>query len=115
MEKNHPIYNAVVPVFDQRDCDKARRICEKYSIPTWVDKEAGFEYVDNQNIPTYLQYNLNELEEDYIGFYISLLEKPEGSFNIVSIEEFKELAKTFNQEEDDTIESIIAMFKEAIK
>jgi hypothetical protein len=113
---DHPIYKAIVLVHDQEDCDVAREICLKYSLPVWKDIATGFEYVDYNDPddePTYLQYQHKHStrNDDNVGFYVDSIEDGIDNYNLVSIEEFEALANTLNPEYD-SIEDILSKLKE---
>lgn len=116
-----PIYKAIVLVHNQEDCDVARDICLKYSLPVWKDIDNGFEYVDyndpdddnNDDEPTYLQYQGKDSsrDDDSIGFYVDSIEDDIDDYNIVSIEEFEALANDLNPIYN-SIEDILSKMKE---
>ena len=118
---DHPIYKAIVLVHNQEDCDVARDICVKHSLPTWKDIAKGFDYVDyndpdddnNDDEPTYLQYQGKDSsrDDDSIGFYVDSVEDDIDDYNIVSIEEFIALANDLNPIYND-MEDILSKLKE---
>ena len=115
--KEHPIYKAIVLVHNQEECDVARDICLKYSLPVWKDIDNGFEYIeydDGDDDPTYLQYKdkASSRDDDSIGFYVDNLDgKDEDDYNLVSIEEFEALANNLNPIYN-SIEDILSKMKE---
>lgn len=113
-----PIYKAIVKVYNQEECDVARDICLKYSLPVWKDIDNGFEYIgydDDDNYPTYLQYRDEDSgrDDDSIGFYVDSLDddKDEDDYNLISIEEFEALANDLNPIYN-SIEDILSKMKE---
>lgn len=112
---DHPIYKAIVSVHNQEDCDVAREICLKYSLRVWKDIDSGFEYIEYDDGPTYLQYQGKDSsrDDDSIGFYVDSLEndKDEDDYKLVSIEEFESLANDLNPIYID-IEDILSKIKE---
>ena len=114
MKQKHPIFKAIVEVFNQKDCDVAREICERYELPMWEDVRLAFDYVDYEDDPTYLHYQSKEAasDDDHIGFYVDNLDKKdEDYFNIVSIEEFEALCEDYNPQ-FKSIEDILSTLKE---
>ena len=118
---DHPIYKAIVLVHNQEDCDVARKICLKYSLPVWKNIDNGFEYVDYNDPdddkyddePTYLQYQGKDSsrDDDGIGFYVDSFENDIDNYNIVSIEEFESLANDLNPIYND-MDDILSKLKE---
>jgi hypothetical protein len=114
MKKEHSIFKAIVQVDNQQDCDIAREICERYSLPTWNDVTLAFKYVDYGDNPTYLQHQPDDrtADEDHIGFYVDNLDgKDEDDYNVLSIEEFEALANDYNPQFDN-MEDILSTMKE---
>jgi hypothetical protein len=119
-KKQHPIFKAIVIVSNQEDCDRARELCERYSIPVWKeDINLAFDYVEYTGEPTYLRYQSERQadgDQDRIGFYIDGLydNDPSDNYNIMTLEQFQELANDYNPE-FNSIDDILAVFKQAIK
>ncbi len=115
MEKQHPIFKAIVEVSNQEDCNRAREICERYSLPLWEDIDLAFEYIEYDD-PTYLKYQSDKDTNDStrIGFYVDVLETSDGIRDVVTLEQFQELANNYNPE-FNSIDDILAVFKQAIK
>jgi len=114
MEQEHPIFKAIVEMYNQADCDIAREICERYSLPMWKNKGLAFDYVDYEDDLTYLQYQPKEdaPTEDNVGFYVDNLdEKNEDDYNIVSIKEFEALAEDYNPQ-NQSLDDILSKMKE---
>ena len=113
-EQQHPIYKAIVEVHNQEECDVARDICLKYSLPVWEEIDLGFEWIDyiDQGIPTYLHYDgkRDKSEKSRVGFFVDDMDDKD-KYNIMSIEEFEALANTLNPEYD-SIEDILSKLKE---
>jgi len=113
----HPIFKAIVTMYDQADCDIAREICERYELPVWNNIELGFDYVDyDDDDPIYLHYQTKEKadDNDHIGFYVDNMEEEDiDNYNIVSMEEFEALAEDYNPQ-FKTIEEILTLFKQNI-
>ena len=112
-----PIYKAIVKVHNQDECDVAREICLKHSLPVWEDIDLGFEYLeedDNYDVSIYLQYQdkASSSDEDHIGFYVDNIDDDDfDNYNRVSIEEFESLANDLNPIYND-IEDILSKLKE---
>jgi hypothetical protein len=109
---DHSIFKAAVEVFNQEDCDVAREICERYELPVWNNIDLGFEYVDYEGHGlTYLRYQTKEIAEDddHIGFYVDNMD--EDDYNIVSIQEFEELANDYNPQYK-SVDDILSKMKE---
>jgi len=115
MELQHPIFKAIVEMYNQTHCDIAREICERYELPMWKDVSLAFDYVDYEDDPTYLQYRAEDGDKDQIGFYVDNLdnldEEDKDDFNIVSIEEFEALAEDYNPQYK-SMEDILSKLKE---
>lgn len=112
-EEQHLINKAIVLVHNQEDCDVAREICLKYSLPVWEDIDNGFEYVDYDDEPTYLQYQGKDSsrDDDSIGFYVDSVDDDIDNYNIVSVEMFESLANNLNPIYNG-IEDILSKIKE---
>lgn len=110
-----PIYKAIVIVHNQDECDVARDICLKYSLPVWEEIDLGFEYIeeDDYDVSIYLQYKKDGRDDDSIGFYVDSLDddKDEDDYNLISIEEFEALANDLNPIYN-SIEDILSKMKE---
>lgn len=110
-----PIYKAIVLVHNQEECDVARDICVKHSLPTWKDIAVAFDHVEyDEDDPTYLQYqdDASSSDEDHIGFYVDNIDDDDfDNYNIVSIEEFEALANDLNPIYND-MEDILSKLKE---
>lgn len=109
-----PIYKAIVLVHNQDECDVAREICLKHSLPLWKDLDKAFEYIEYDDEPTYLHYQdkASSSDEDHIGFFVDGLDgKSEDDYNLVSIEEFEALANDLNPIYNG-IEDILSKLKE---
>lgn len=109
MDKSHPIFKAVVPVFNQKDCNNLRAICEKYELPMWKDVEEAFKYVDYEDDQTYLKYD-NDHDEDCRGFYVDNIDDPD-EYNEVSTAYFEELAEDYNPQ-FKSVDNILVKLKE---
>lgn len=112
---DHPIYKAIVLVHNQEECDVARDICVKHSLPTWKDIALAFDHVEyDESGPTYLQYQdkASSSDDNHIGFYVDNIDDEDiDNYNIVSIEEFIALANNLNPIYID-IEDILSKLKE---
>ena len=116
---DHPIYKAIVLVYNQEECDVAREICLKYSLRVWKDIDNGFEYVDyndphnDHDEPTYLKYQHKHStrNDDNVGFYVYSIEDGIDNYNLVSIEEFEALANDLNPIYND-MDDILSKLKE---
>lgn len=114
MKQEHPIFRAIVEMYNQEDCDVAREICKKYSVPIWKNEGLAFDYVDYEDDPTYLQYQPKDRadDEDHIGFYVDNLDtKDEDDFDIVSMQEFEALAEDYNPQYK-SVDDILSKLKE---
>lgn len=115
MKQEHPIFKTAVEVFNEKDCDVARDICERYELPIWKDVSLAFEYVYYENDLTYLQYQSKKdaADEDYIGFFVDNIdgEKNENEFKFISIEEFEALCEDYNPQFKN-MEDILSTLKE---
>ncbi len=113
MKKEHSIFKAIVEVSNQKDCDIARNICEKYELPMWKDVEEAFRYVDyddDEDKPTYLKYDELDDDPDRVGFYVDCVDD-EDEFNIVSITQFEEHADDYNPQ-FKSVDDVLAKLKE---
>lgn len=110
MENEYPVYNCAVHMKNQNDCDIAKEICKKYDLPIWKDKHA-FDWVDHGE--TYLFYKNTSISgNDEYEFYIDVIDPDDlEERNVVSIEEFEQLADQLNPEYD-SIEDILIKMKE---
>ena len=113
MKKEHSIFKAIVQVDNQEDCDIAREICERYSLPIWNDVTFAFDYVDyDDDSIIYLQHSLEDSDKNHIGFYVDNIDgKDEDDYNVLSIEEFEALANDYNPQFDN-MEDILSTMKE---
>jgi hypothetical protein len=110
IQLTEPVFKAIVLVNNQEECNVAKDICLKYSLPVWKDIEQGFKYMEYYDEPTYLKYQ-NDGDKGYIGFYVDCLDEPQSNYNIVSIEEFEALAEELNPQ-DYNIDDILSKMKE---
>jgi hypothetical protein len=111
---DHPIYKAIVLVHNQEDCDVAREICLKYSLPVWEEIDLGFEYIeeDDDDVSIYLRYRKDDRGDSHTGFYVDNLDGDDfDDYNRVSIEEFESLANDLNPIHID-INDILSKIKE---
>ena len=109
---DHPIFKAAVEVYDQTHSDKLKDICERYELPIWKETELGFEYIDDIDEDQYLKYCTNADDKDRIGFYIDTLdEENDEHLNIMSMEEFEELADNYNPQ-FKSVEDALSKIKE---
>ena len=109
-ERHEPVFKAVVHVTNQEECNIAKEICKKYSLPIWKDK-CAFDWVDHGE--TYLFYEntghngVNEYE-----FYIDIIDPDDfKEHDVVSMEEFEQLAEQLNPQYDG-IDDILSKIKE---
>ena len=108
---DHPIFKAAVEVYDQTHSDKLKDICERYELPIWKEVELGFEYMDDSE-DQYLKYIENPDDDRRIGFYIDTLdEENDEHLNIMSMEEFEELADNYNPQ-FKSVDDILSKLKE---
>ena len=111
MKQEHSIFKAAVEVYDQEHCDKMKDLCEKYEIPIWKDVEIGFEFMDDDE-DQYLKYCEFADDDHRVGFYIDTLdEENDEHLNIMSMEEFEELADDYNPQLK-SVDDILAKLKE---
>jgi len=111
MKQEHSIFKAAVEVYDQEHCDKMKDLCEKYELPIWKEVEIGFEYMDDDE-DQYLKYCENNTDDLRVGFYIDTLdEENDKHLNIMSMEEFEELADDYNPQLK-SVDDILAKLKE---
>ena len=112
MDTQHQIFKAAVEVYNQEHSDKLKDLCEKYELPIWKEVEIGFEYVDDDDVDQYLKYCTNANDKDRIGFYIDTLdEENDDDLNIMSMEEFEELADDYNPQ-FKSVEDALSKIKE---
>ena len=112
MNTEHSIFKTAVEMYDQKHCNIALEICERYSLPIWNNIELGFEYIDDDDVDQYLKYCTNADDKDRIGFYIDSLDDDEDDdLNIVSIEEFELLAEDYNPQ-FKSVDDILSKLKE---
>lgn len=109
-ERHEPVFKAVVHVTNQEECNVAKEICKKYDLPVWKDKHA-FDWVDHGE--TYLFYkNTSHDTDDCYEFYIDIIDPDDlEERNVVSMEEFEQLAEQLNPQYD-SIEDILIKMKE---
>jgi hypothetical protein len=109
---DHSIFKAAVEVFNQEDCDVAREICERYELPMWKDVDYVFDYEGyEEHDAIYLKYQSKEqtINDERIGFYVDNMD--EDDYNIVSIQEFEELANDYNPQYK-SVDDILSKMKE---
>jgi hypothetical protein len=109
-QRHEPVFKAVVLVNNQEECDIAKEICKKYDLPIWEDSHA-FDWVDHGE--TYLFYkNTSHGGDDDYAFYIDIID-PEDleERNVVSMQEFEQLAEQLNPQYDN-IDDILIKMKE---
>jgi hypothetical protein len=109
MNTEHSIFKTAVEVYDQKHCDIAREICERYELPIWKEVDLAFEYMDDDE-DQYLKYCENNPDDRRIGFYIDTLDE-EDDLNIMSMEEFEALADDYNPQ-FKSVEDALSKIKE---
>lgn len=112
----HLIFKTIVEVENQSDCDELRNICENHELPMWTNIDHAFAYMGDDSDKIYLQYQSKKetTNEDHVGFFVDTAEDyVKNNFNIVSIQEFEELAKDYNPKYD-SIDDILTLFKQNI-
>jgi hypothetical protein len=99
-EIQHPIFKAIVQVFNQEDCNRALNICTDHHLPMWKNVELAFDYINSDHSFTYFRYNskLSAALPENVGFFVDSLDSYEidiDEFNMMSIEEFEVLAEDY--------------------
>lgn len=113
MENVHPIYNYAVHMKNQNDCDLAKKLCKKYSLPIW-DRSDAFDYAGSESYLFCYDNNDGGGNINEYDFYVDRLsesELEEKGLNIVSIEQFEELAMELIPEYE-SVEDILHKLRE---
>lgn len=102
----HAVFKCAAVIENQADADRAKRICIDNDLPIW-DRKDAFEYTD--------------ADEDwylFLGgddeFYVDALDDLDD-LEVVSLSDFEKLAEDYCGDQYDSIEDILAVFKQAIK
>lgn len=108
----HAVFKCAALVENQADANKAKRICIDNDLPIW-DRRDAFDINDSDDDgENYLflggdnQFYVDVLDEDYLN---------DNNFNPVSLTYFQTLAEDYAGDQYDSIEDILAVFKQAIK
>tara|TARA_R110000868_G_scaffold81734_2_gene231116 strand:- start:920 stop:1282 length:363 start_codon:yes stop_codon:yes gene_type:complete len=111
-QRHEPVFKSAVHVTNQEECDALKALCIKYSLPIWKDK-CAFGILDHND--AYLFYaNAGHGHDDYC-FYIDIRDDQElEEYDIVSVEEFEQLAEQLSPEYD-SIDDILSKMKELNK
>ena len=57
MENNLTIFNVAVPMKDQPQCDRMKKLCIDYGLPYWGDEVAfSFDWSRNKNEEVFFEY-----------------------------------------------------------
>lgn len=97
---------------DQHDCDMAKKLCKKYSIPIWGRSDA-FAYAGDESYLFCCDGDSSTINE--YDFYVDSLTESDledRGLNTVSIQRFEELAIELNTPEYESVEDIINVMKE---
>jgi len=106
-ERHEPVFKALVHVNNQEECNIAKEICKKYSLPIWKDK-CAFDWVDGGDV--YLHYR--DTGYDDYAFYVDIIDPDDfKEHDVVSMEEFEQLAEQLNPQYDG-IDDILIKIKE---
>jgi len=106
-QRHEPVFKAVVLVTNQEECNVAKNICKTYNLPIWED-ESAFDYVDHEGV--YLFYKDTGCNDDNYAFYVDILNHEDlEERNIVSIEEFEQLANELNPQYNSVDDILIKM------
>jgi hypothetical protein len=108
-ERHEPVFKAAVHVTNQEECDILKDLCIKYDLPIWNDV-AAFDIVEHDD--AYLFYTDAGHGDDDYCFYIDIIDPDDlEERNVVSMEEFEQLAEQLNPQYD-SIEDILIKMKE---
>ena len=106
-KRNGPVFKAAVEVTNQKECNALKILCIKYDLPIWRSKEA-FDILDYD----YAHLFYGNYENDDWGFYVDVKDEDEiEELDVVSVEEFEELANDLNPQYDG-IDAILSKMKE---
>jgi hypothetical protein len=109
-DKKDPFFKSVVPVQDQKECDRLKQICIDYGIPYWLDS-CAFNYVETD--AHFYFSSMEDQEETPDGcFYIDIYYGDVDDNVIMTVDEFEELViSTYSS---ISIEEIIQTLKECL-
>lgn len=111
-QRHEPVFKAAVHVTNQEECDALKDLCIKYDLPIWDDK-AAFDIVDHDDAHLFYT-NASHGDDDYC-FYIDIVDDDVlDERDIVSVEEFEQLAEQLSPQYD-SIEDILSKMKELNK
>jgi hypothetical protein len=111
-QRHEPVFKAAVQVHNQEECDALKKLCIKYSLPIWEDN-CAFDIVDH-NAAHLFYTNAGHNDDDYC-FYIDIVDDDVlDERDIVSVEEFEELADQLNPQYE-SIDDILSKMKELNK
>ncbi len=106
-QRNEPVFKAAVCVNNQKECNALKILCIKYDLPIWKGKEA-FDMMDYD----YAHLHYRDAGNDDYCFYIDIVDEDNlEELNIVSVEEFEQLANDLNPQYDG-IDDILSKMKE---
>lgn len=105
----HPIYKSAVLMKNQKECNQAKKLCIKYELPIWEEKNAFDIAKGHKN---YLFFYQNLYDNGY-HFYVDILADYELTpLNIISLEEFEALCEELSPQAEQDINDIISTIKE---
>ena len=106
-QRHEPVFKAAVEVHNQEECDALKELCIKYSLPIWED-DCAFDMVEYDEVHLFYK-NVSHDEDDDWCFLIDIME--DEDINIVTVEEFEELADQFNPQYK-SVDDILSKMKE---
>lgn len=105
-QRHEPVFKAAVQVHNQEECDAMKELCIKYSLPIWEDA-CAFSMVDYKEVHLFYK-GLGDDDDDWC-FYIDIMD--DEDIDIVTVEEFEELADQFNPQYN-SVDDILSKMKE---
>lgn len=110
----HAVFKSAALVENQADADKAKRICIDNELPTWKSRDA-FDINDSGDDDK-VNYLLLGDVEGRRQFYIDMFDEEDlEDLDIILLTDFQALAEDYSCGEFESIEDILAIFKQVTK
>jgi hypothetical protein len=109
--KPSDIFKCAALVKNQEEADKAKQICIDNDLSIWERSDA-FDVINDNDDEWYV------FSDDNNDFYVDCIDPHGdlyGKFDVISLEEFEELAKSSKIDEYESVEDILYFLKETIK
>lgn len=108
----HKVFKSAAIINNQKEADKAKQICINNELPTWK-REDAFNIDNSDDEVNYL------LLGDVDGrrqFYIDMFDEEDlEDLDVISLTDFQALAEDYSCGEFESIEDILAVFKQVTK